>query len=151
MPLDEYLKPRLLVPLGIEARWQHDPKGHAQVHAGVIANALDLAKVGVLLANDGLWQNERVLPAGWVATATHTPATSASDQIGLGWFLLADGKGFLHTGDSGAFLFVLPDEDIVAAGVHTEVRSLGSVVQDVARLSGPRTDGEPDSDPPGGR
>ena len=59
MPLDEYLKPRLLVPLGIEARWQHDPKGHAQVHAGVIANALDLAKVGVLLANDGLWQKLR--------------------------------------------------------------------------------------------
>jgi CubicO group peptidase (beta-lactamase class C family) len=118
VPLDEYLRPRLLVPLDIEPVWWHDPKGHARVHAGVAANALELAKVGVLLANDGQWEGRQVLPAGWTALATGGPATGASAEMGLAWFLLPDG-GFRHSGDSGAFVLVLPRKGLVAAGVHT--------------------------------
>ncbi len=116
-PLDEYLRPRLLEPLQIAASWSHDPKGHARVHGGVSIDAIDLAKVGVLMRDDGKWQGRQVLPTGWVETATRA-ATTVAESPGLGWFLLPTGRAFLHTGDSGAVLLVVPESGIVMARVH---------------------------------
>lgn len=144
--LDAYLGPRLLQPLGIDATWWHDPLGHARVHAGVGIDAIDLAKVGVMMADGGRWNGAQVLPAGWVQTATGQAATAASARAGLGWFLLEDGRGFQHTGDSGAMLMVLPADGIVAARVHLPTRgeedkrlkqhSLGGLMGMVSGLKG---------------
>lgn len=120
------MKPRLLDPLAIAPVWRRDPKGHVRVHAGVAANAVDLVKIGVLLAQDGMWEGKRVLPEGWVAAATGQPATMASPRTGLGWFVWPDGRGFEHTGDSGAFLVVMPAAGIVAAGVHDDPGSIAT-------------------------
>lgn len=137
MPLDDYLRPRLLEPLGIDATWARDKKGHARVHAGVRINAVDLAKVGVMMRDGGAWAGQQVLPVGWVDTATNQPATAASPQVGLGWFLVKGRRGFQHTGDSGAFLLVLRDTGIVAAGVHTSGGRLGGVMREVQGLGKP--------------
>jgi CubicO group peptidase (beta-lactamase class C family) len=133
-PLDTYLVPRLLEPLGVTAEWFHDPRGHAQVHAGVKINAIDLAKVGVMLRDDGKWQGKQVLPAGWVDTATGQPAMASAPGVGLGWFLLDD-RGLVHTGDSGAFLLVLRDKGIVAAGVHAIPGEIGMELRHVRDLT----------------
>lgn len=140
MPLDDYLAPRLLEPLGVTARWSHDPHGHAQVHAGVRISAVDLVKIGVLMRDGGVWQGRQILPVGWVETAGRRFQAEGRD-VGLGWFLIAEEpgptwslRGFQHTGDSGAFLVVLRDSGIVAAGVHQEGGPIGSVMSDVMAL-----------------
>ena len=125
MPLDDYLAPRLLEPLGVTARWSHDPHGHAQVHAGVRISAVDLVKIGVLMRDGGVWQGRQILPVGWVETAGRR-----FQAPGPTWSL----RGFQHTGDSGAFLVVLRDSGIVAAGVHQEGGPIGSVMSDVMAL-----------------
>lgn len=87
-----------------------------------------------MLRDDGKWQGTQVLPAGWVDTAPGLPALATIPGIGLGWFVEAEG-GFSHTGDPGAFLFVLPAKGIVAAGVHRPSGDIGSVIRDVQALT----------------
>jgi CubicO group peptidase (beta-lactamase class C family) len=121
-PLDDYLRPRLLEPVQIDAKWWHDPKEHARVHAGVSINSIDLAKIGVLMRDGGKWQGRQVLPVGWVETATR-PATTVDKSSGLGWFSMPVGHAFQHSGDSGAILLVVPDAGIVMARVHRYTRA----------------------------
>lgn len=121
LSLTDYLTPRLFDPLGISARWFSDPEGHVGAHSGLSLSALDLARIGVLLANDGEHAGTRLLPRGWVAEATGGPATSASGVAGMGWFL-AEGGGFYHQGDSGALLFVDPARGLVVARTHAGTR-----------------------------
>jgi CubicO group peptidase (beta-lactamase class C family) len=121
-PLDAYIRPRMLEPMGINATWWRDPRNHARVHAGVTINAIDLAKLGVLMRDGGKWNGKQLLPAGWVETAA-TAATSAHSSPGLGWFPMESGHAFQHSGDSGAVLLVVPDTGVVMARVHRPTRA----------------------------
>jgi CubicO group peptidase (beta-lactamase class C family) len=56
------------------------------------ATARDWARFGLLYLNDGLWNNERILPEGWVKYTT-TPAPAAEiGQYGAQWWLNAGSK-----------------------------------------------------------
>lgn len=71
VPVDEYLRPRLFEPLGIsDYEWERDPEGVCSGGNGLTLRPRDLLSFGVLYLQDGMWQGRRVLPAGWVRTAT---------------------------------------------------------------------------------
>jgi CubicO group peptidase (beta-lactamase class C family) len=79
-PLDSLLDERLFRPLGIEQwDWLHDPSGNPHAMSGLRVHPLDLAKVGVMLADGGLWHGRRVLPAEWIAAATQVSVAAAPD------------------------------------------------------------------------
>lgn len=80
--LDALLDERLFGPLGIRQwDWLRDPHGNPQGAAGLRVHPLDLAKIGVMLADGGVWQGQRVLPADWIAAAT-SPSVSAAPDWG---------------------------------------------------------------------
>lgn len=71
LPVDEYLVPRLFEPLGItDFAWERDPDGVCSGGNGLSMRPADLLSFGVLYLRDGMWQGERVLPAGWVRKAS---------------------------------------------------------------------------------
>lgn len=55
------------------AVWERDGKGVPVGSSYLYATPRDWAKLGFFFLNDGCWENQRVLPEGWVAAST-TPS-----------------------------------------------------------------------------
>lgn len=62
-----YAERKLFAPLGItDWAWTTDRMGHTTAEAGLELTAVDLAKIGQLLLQDGVWQGEHILPKSFV-------------------------------------------------------------------------------------
>jgi CubicO group peptidase (beta-lactamase class C family) len=69
--LYEYLKPRLLDPLGIEdVIWEMDNDGYNMGNGGTHMKTSDLAKMGLFLINKGKWNGQQLLDQAWIEAAT---------------------------------------------------------------------------------
>lgn len=117
-----YLRPRLLDPMGVsEAVWTTGA-GRDLGFSGLHVSTETVARLGLLLLHDGRWQGQRLLPVGWVATASssladtsHHPGT-ADWTAGYGYQLWRNHPGgFRADGAYGQFALVLPEHDLVLA------------------------------------
>jgi len=67
----EYLKPRLLDPLGIEdVVWEMDNDGINMGNGGSHMKTSDMAKMGLFLLNKGKWNGKQLLNSEWIEAAT---------------------------------------------------------------------------------
>ena len=85
--LDQYLAARLFEPLGItDYHWDTDPAGNTEVFSGLQIRAMDMAKIGQMLADGGVWNGKQVVDASWI-TAMTTPGQAITSACGLLWWL----------------------------------------------------------------
>ena len=119
--LSGYLRPRLFEPLGIgEIGWLTWPPGREQGFSGLFARVEDVAKLGQLYLQRGVWGGAQLLPADYVdlATSRHigTPAQDHVDwQQGYGFQFWMSRHGYRGDGAFGQFCVVLPEQDSVIA------------------------------------
>ena len=89
--LMEFLEPRLFAPLGIvSASWDSCPHGVNLGGWGMSATTEDIAKLGQLYLQKGIWEGVRVLPEGWTEEATRFHISNG-DNTDSDW---AQGYGF---------------------------------------------------------
>lgn len=86
-PIQEILSERVWKKIGAsDATFQLDrPGGIARVMCCMRAKIRDWARLGVLIAQNGVWNGQQVLPKGWVETMV-TPSTQ-NPNFGLGIWL----------------------------------------------------------------
>lgn len=123
--LTEYLRPRVLDPLGIgETAWVRDRLGREIGYSGLHATTDAIARLGLLHLRGGVWQGRQLLPASWVAEASRahvanadgTAEGAASDwQQGYGFKFWMSRHGYRGDGAYGQFCLVLPEHDAVVA------------------------------------
>ncbi|MFD3734480.1 serine hydrolase domain-containing protein [Streptomyces sp. NPDC058632] len=123
--LTDWLRPRLLDPLGIgETLWQRDRTGRELGFSGLHATTDAIARLGLLYLDDGMWDGRRLLPVGWVARASrpHIPTAGAMGETGrqdwdrgYGFQFWMSRHGFRGDGAYGQFCLVLPEHDAVIA------------------------------------
>jgi CubicO group peptidase (beta-lactamase class C family) len=122
----EYLRPRLLEPLGIEgADWENNPQGINVGGWGMRVRTEDIARFGQLYLQKGLWQGKRLIPEAWVtdATSAQVPSKGGSRPAAENDWLQGYGYQFwrcrndAYRGDGafGQYCVVLPKEDAVVA------------------------------------
>jgi len=104
-----------------------DPSGTLVFSSYVFATARDLARFGMLYAQDGVWQGERILPVGWASYARTRTPTAPEGQYGAQWWLPSDAERasaskrgkpfpddtFFGEGFEGQKLFVIPSRKLV--------------------------------------
>lgn len=88
--LTEYLKPRLFEPLGITRYfWETCPKGITKGGWGLFLCAEDMAKLGQLYLQKGMWNDRQIVSEYWieVSTARHvkTQMVLMDTAISSGW------------------------------------------------------------------
>lgn len=124
----DYAQERLFDPLGIaRPTWQRSPQGETCGGFGLELTPRDMAKLGYLFLNEGLWDGARIVPADYVAAAT--TVQSAGDSTGLAlygyqWWV-TDTSGYpayFALGFGSQYVYVVPALDlvvVVAKGFET--------------------------------
>ena len=124
MPLARYMQEKLWQPLDMEADAfiSLDDAGHRQAKAygGLVTNARDLAKIGRLYLNGGVYAGKQIVSKQWIDRSTH--ASLANDAYSLGWnnIITPAGDGqytvtprFFALGLYGQVLFCDPANNLI--------------------------------------
>ena len=97
-----------------------DWRGHFILSSQVWTTARDLARLGLLHLDDGVWAGERILPPGWTATVRQHAGTQPARGFGYGatwWTFPADSglprDAIVAQGNRGQFLVVIPSRQVV--------------------------------------
>jgi CubicO group peptidase (beta-lactamase class C family) len=124
-----FLRDRLFEPIGMStAQPTLDATGLWVASSYVHATAQDFARFGSLYLRDGVWNGERLLPAGWVDTARRLRSIDPDDGRGYGWhwWVTDDAHGsFWANGYEGQSILVSPALDLVVVRIGRTDASLG--------------------------
>ncbi|MFC1530357.1 serine hydrolase domain-containing protein [Gemmatimonadota bacterium] len=108
----------LFTPLGIDAcDWSLMPDGAPHTGGGLALRPRDMARIGQLYLQDGLWNSARIVSEEWVEESTRTHSDEA--RYGYLWWLDThdiDGHeyhSFLAWGYGGQHIFVIRELELV--------------------------------------
>ena len=128
--LADYMASRIWQKIGAEAdaAWAVDASDQEAAFCCVIATLRDWARFALLLAHDGNWRGEQVVPRDWVLAMTTVQGPwlapgVVSKLYGYGgqvWLLPGERRQFALLGIHGQTIFVDPVAKLVL--VHTAVR-----------------------------
>jgi CubicO group peptidase (beta-lactamase class C family) len=120
--LIDYLRPRLLDPLGIGEAYWSQLGGLDQGYSGFHVATEAIAKLGLLHLQGGMWEGRQLVPADYIAAAhiKHSDNSEAQDnpdwQQGYGYqFWVSRHDAYRGDGAFGQFCVVIPGADAVVA------------------------------------
>lgn len=99
---------------------EHDKDGDYILSSQVWTTARDLARLGLLYQNHGMWEGKRLLPGGWSSFVTMPsgPQPEGMFGYGAGFWLLNKSDGipadaFGAFGNRGQYLIIIPSRQLV--------------------------------------
>lgn len=119
LSLLDYLKPRVLEPLGIEgATWELGAQGICAGGWGLSLKTEDIACFGQMYLQQGMWQGHQVVPAAWVKEATRMHIMQGPGAIdwmqGYGYqFWRCQHGAYRGDGAFGQYIIIMPEQDAV--------------------------------------
>lgn len=116
--LSEYLREKLWEPLGIRrVYWETSPEGIEKGGWGLYMTIEDMAKLGQLMLQRGLWEGRRILSEEWVSQSTSRQVDTPADMTPYGYgFQIWMGQepgSFQFNGMLGQNVMVFPRTDTV--------------------------------------
>jgi CubicO group peptidase (beta-lactamase class C family) len=97
-----------------------DWRGDFVLSSQVWTTARDLARLGLLYLGDGMWEGERLLPAGWrdYVTRASGPQPEGPFGYGAGFWLMnrsedVPADAFAAFGNRGQYLVMIPSRNLV--------------------------------------
>lgn len=133
-----YLTPRLFEPLGITGVcWDRSPQGICCGGWGIHVSTEDIAKLGLLYLNGGVFGGKRILSEEWVREATspqidNAPSSDSPDwKQGYGYQIWRCQHGcFRFDGAYGQYMVAFPEQDAVLV-LTSFVGNMQEVLDDV--------------------
>ncbi len=119
MPLEVFARQKLFDPLGIENyEWVKGRDGTVAGSSGLRMTTHDLAKIGQVMMNHGMWQGKQIVSAEWVEESI-TPRINIPDGLRYGYFWWLAGEGappywYAGFGNGGQRLMMNPNNQMVA-------------------------------------
>ena len=124
----DYLKPRLFDPLGISGMdWEENMMSINTGGWGLRVKTEDMAKLGQLYLQKGIWNGNQIIPASWIEEATtlkiiqhpsmpQLKKDSSDWEQGYGYQIWRSRHhSYRADGAFGQYILVLPEQDAVIA------------------------------------
>lgn len=115
----DLMSEKIMTPLGLEQTplFVSDGAGVAIVLGGLIMPTRDYARFGQMIAQNGQWNGQQVVPAAWIAESTAASAPTEPGKIGYGyqWWVPYGGwpGEFLGRGIYGQYIYIDQTRDVV--------------------------------------
>jgi len=107
----------LFGPLGItDYYWDYGAQGESMAAHGLHLRPRDLAKLGQLVLDGGVWNGTRVVSQEWLDLATTVKVTDTQrERLGYGyyWWTVPEAPGFSTWGHGGQYAFIIPSRRLV--------------------------------------
>jgi CubicO group peptidase (beta-lactamase class C family) len=135
MTAAEFAEDHLFEPLGITSpAWLHNPRGETHGATGLTLTPRDLAKIGLLCLNNGLWDERQVVPSEWITESFRSfISTNHSLDFGYQWWIHNESSFISAKGFQGQAVYLLPEQDIVVVFTSTMIDawlSLDDIIED---------------------
>lgn len=118
--LEDWAFERIFTPLGIhDYYWGSDQAGTSMGAHGLHLIPRDLAKIGLLVLNNGQWDGAQVVDSTWISNSTRfqTDMGTWGDENGWDyghyWWLIREWDAIAAWGHGGNFILIKPDQDLV--------------------------------------
>ncbi|MGN0395975.1 MAG: serine hydrolase domain-containing protein [Coprococcus sp.] len=135
----DFAKKNLFVPLGITVEknitfnskeeqmafykatdvsgWVAGPTGVNTAGWGLTLSPMDMAKIGQLFLNGGIWNGKCIISEKWVSDSTSEQSRWKQRDLPYGylWWISEEDNGYAAMGDGGNIIYVSRDKNIVVA------------------------------------
>jgi len=118
--LADYADQVLFKRLGIQDYyWKQTPMGRSDAEGGLYLKVEDLAKLGRLYLQNGMWEGQPILPTNWTAEALAKQVNDiygdgGKEGYGYQWWLTADEPSLaVGLGYGNQILVINPAEDLI--------------------------------------
>jgi CubicO group peptidase (beta-lactamase class C family) len=112
MSEEEFAVEHLFKPLAItNYRWETHADGLTFGAFGLWLTARDMAKVGQLMVQDGMWRGERIVSSEWIAESTKLQ--TSHQTYGYYWYPWESQDAYYAEGHGGQLIYVVPAKRIV--------------------------------------
>jgi CubicO group peptidase (beta-lactamase class C family) len=140
--IDAYGEKYLFAPLGMRHYWKRDYAGTVDTEGGLYLNDEDLAKIGFLYLNNGVWEGKQIVSEDWVkrSLAPHVPMPYTVDAgrlyYGFNWWLYPVGGEYSWQalGLGGQALMVFPKQDLIVVFTGWDLSNEADMTLLVPRL-----------------
>ncbi len=119
--IPDLLSEKIIAPLGLEQSplYITDGAGTAFVLGGLNLSTRDYARFGQMFLQNGFYNGQQIVPAGWVAASTRASAPTQAGDIGYGyqWWVPKDAPDgeFMGRGIYGQYVYVDQNSGVVIA------------------------------------
>lgn len=94
--------------------WVADPTGVNTAGWGLNLTPMDLAKLGQLYLDEGVWRGEQLISQGWIRDSTREQSRWGELAYGYLWWLMDETEhSFAAMGDGGNVIYVNAKKEIV--------------------------------------
>ena len=110
-----FAKKHLFNPLGIsDIGWGSNPQGITLGYGELFLRPQDMAKIGFLYLNKGLWDGKQIISSQWINVSTIKYIdTDLLPGYGYHWWIVSSGM-YTSAGNKGQFIMVAPEKNLVA-------------------------------------
>lgn len=122
MTLYDFGQEYLFGPMQMDSvRIDIDPQGNADGGNGIWMTTADMAKIGQLYLNNGVWEGEQLIPSEWIAQSTSSQFVPGGGRADYGYqwwvrtFGTAGHAAYFAQGHAGQYIIVVPDLSLVIA------------------------------------
>jgi CubicO group peptidase (beta-lactamase class C family) len=125
MPLDAFTEKYLFNPLGISSfQWRKDSTGFCHAGGGLYLKPGDMVKIGMLILNKGMWENNRIISESWLEKACHSYFLTEFGGYGYGYFIwvkemktsdVKTTRVISMQGAGGQYMWVVPEYELVVS------------------------------------
>ncbi|MEO1021560.1 MAG: serine hydrolase [Bacteroidota bacterium] len=122
MTIEAFAQKYLFEPLGItNVRWGHTSRKKV-IPSGkrVYMTSRDMAKIGLLVQQEGMWNGRRIVSKTWIEESTTPTTTITGIDYGYLWWTIpfkSDERIFSATlamGNGGQYIMMFPEIDLIA-------------------------------------